>query len=69
MTGSAQHELAKYQSFIFQPVVNFKELTVDRTANPSLLLLKFLNYKEAIQAFYNHTAGFYTRLMVLYYIY
>ena len=44
------------------------KLTVDRTTNPSFLGFKFFNYREAIRAFPNHTAGFHTRLMVLQYI-
>ena len=49
--------------------VNFKKFTVDRTANPSFLLFDFLNYKEVIRAFPNHTAGFTLVLWFLCYIY
>ena len=41
------------------------KLTAERTANPFFLGFKFFNYREAILAFPNHTAGFHTRLMVL----
>ena len=45
--------------------VVISKFTVDRTANLSSLAPNSSNYREAIRAFPNHTAGFPTRLIAL----
>ena len=58
------HLILKNSIFYIQSLL--KKFTVDRTTNPSLLGFKFFNYKEAIRAFPNHTAGFHTYGFIIY---